>query len=162
MTGNSIYQTGVLPEWIDYNGHLRDAYYGVIVSLATDALMDRIGMDADYRKRTGNTLFTVEMHQHFLHEVHATDTVDVRARILGVDQKRLHLALDLYSGNAKALASTAEVMLIHVHQGADKTSTSPFEAPIREAILGLQTAQSTTEPPPPGSRRMQLPAPKPQ
>ena len=36
-----LYQTAILPEWIDYNGHLRDAYYGLIVSHAIDALMER-------------------------------------------------------------------------------------------------------------------------
>jgi len=40
-----IYQTPILAEWIDYNGHLRDAYYTLIVSLATDALMDRVGLE---------------------------------------------------------------------------------------------------------------------
>jgi acyl-CoA thioester hydrolase len=30
----------VLPEWTDYNGHLRDAYYLLVFSMATDALMD--------------------------------------------------------------------------------------------------------------------------
>ena len=41
--GCTIYRTPIAPEWIDYNGHLRDAYYGLIVSQATDALMDRLG-----------------------------------------------------------------------------------------------------------------------
>jgi acyl-CoA thioester hydrolase len=52
MAGTTIYRTAVLPEWIDYNGHLRDAYYALALSLATDALMDRIGLDAGYRART--------------------------------------------------------------------------------------------------------------
>ncbi len=57
-----IYRTALAPEWIDYNGHLRDAYYGLIASLACDALMDRLRLDAGYRERTRNTLYTVEMH----------------------------------------------------------------------------------------------------
>jgi acyl-CoA thioester hydrolase len=44
MAGIAIYETPILPQWIDYNGHLRDAYYGLIVSEATDALMDRVGL----------------------------------------------------------------------------------------------------------------------
>src|SRR5205085_8244939 len=42
VAGLRIYETAILPEWIDYNGHLRDAYYTLIVSLASDALMDRL------------------------------------------------------------------------------------------------------------------------
>ena len=33
----------ILPEWIDYNGHLRDAYYGLVLSHAIDELMDHLG-----------------------------------------------------------------------------------------------------------------------
>src|SRR5262249_2110436 len=62
MAGLPIYQTTILPDWIDYNGHLRDAYYALIVSQASDALMDRVGLDAPYRTRTRCTLYTVEMH----------------------------------------------------------------------------------------------------
>jgi acyl-CoA thioesterase FadM len=32
--------TQVQPDWVDYNGHLRDAFYLLIFSYATDALMD--------------------------------------------------------------------------------------------------------------------------
>ena len=85
MAGIPLYQTPILPEWIDYNGHLRDAYYGLIVSHATDALMDRIGIDAAYRERTGCTLYTVEMHIHYLHEVKQADTAIVAVRIAGAD-----------------------------------------------------------------------------
>jgi len=28
VAGIPLYQTAILPEWIDYNGHLRDAYTG--------------------------------------------------------------------------------------------------------------------------------------
>ena len=69
MSGVSVFRTAIQAEWIDYNAHLRDAYYSLIFSLATDALMDRIGLDEAYRKRTQNTLYTLEMHIHFLHEV---------------------------------------------------------------------------------------------
>ncbi len=68
VAGIPIYATAVLPEWIDYNGHLRDAYYALIVSLATDALMDRIGLDAAYRGA------------HPLHAVHGGDAHPLPAR----------------------------------------------------------------------------------
>ncbi|MBT2341238.1 MULTISPECIES: thioesterase family protein, partial [Pseudomonas] len=34
----TTYQTHIRPEWVDYNGHLRDAYYLLIFSYATDVL----------------------------------------------------------------------------------------------------------------------------
>ncbi|MBV9724825.1 MAG: thioesterase family protein, partial [Gammaproteobacteria bacterium] len=56
MAGIPIYATAIQPEWIDYNGHVRDAYYALIVSVAIDALMDRIGLDEGYRAGTGCTI----------------------------------------------------------------------------------------------------------
>lgn len=41
---STIYRDSVKAEWVDYNRHLRDAYYMLIYSLATDAFMDGIGL----------------------------------------------------------------------------------------------------------------------
>ena len=108
MPAEPIYRTPIDPQWIDYNGHLRDAYYGLILSLATDSLMDRLGMDAAYRAHTRCTLYTVEMHIHYLREVHEGDVVIVNVAILGSDAKRIHAALELArEGEAGPAASAA-------------------------------------------------------
>ena len=133
MNGVAIYRTEVAPEWIDYNGHLRDAYYSLIVSLATDALMDRVGLDAAYRERTRCTLYTLEMHMHFLREVKKTDVVDVSVRILGTDRKRIHAALDMRCGRYPDPVATAEIMLLHVHQG-DEPKARAFPPEVIEAL----------------------------
>ena len=65
----ATYQTRVSPAWVDYNGHLRDAFYLLIFSHATDALMDQLGLDEAGRARTGHTLYTLECHLNFLAEV---------------------------------------------------------------------------------------------
>ena len=50
LTGHlSTYRSAVLPDWVDYNGHLRDAYYLLLFSLATDALMDQLGRAQPHR-----------------------------------------------------------------------------------------------------------------
>src|SRR3546814_5890908 len=85
------YQTRVLPEWVDYNGHLRDAFYLLIFSYATDALMDHLGMDSQNREASGHSLFTLELHLNYLHEVKLDAQVEVRTQIIGHDAKRLHL-----------------------------------------------------------------------
>ncbi len=157
MSGVPVYRTAIANEWIDYNGHLRDAYYSLIVSLATDAMMDRVGLDEAYRKATGNTLYTLEMHLHFLREVKKTDTIDVRMRVLGTDRKRIHAALDLYCERFPEPAATAELMLLHVHQG--ETVTSAAFPPSIAASLAALAAQSTATPESaqvPGSRRIEL------
>ncbi|HVO48301.1 MAG TPA: thioesterase family protein [Steroidobacteraceae bacterium] len=154
MTDAVLYRTPISSEWIDYNGHLRDAYYSLIVSLASDALMDRIGLDEAYRSRTHCTLYTLEMHLHFLHEVKQTDTVEVGVRILGVDRKRIHAAFDLRVQRFADPVASAELMLLHVHQG-EKPGAAPFPPEVTAALeaLAISTPQATDVP---GSRRIEL------
>jgi acyl-CoA thioester hydrolase len=169
MSGLDVFQTGIAPEWIDYNGHLRDAYYSLIFSLATDALMDRVGLDEPYRTRTRCTLYTLEMHIHFLHEVMKTDVVDVSVRILGTDRKRIHAALDMRCDRYPDPVATAELMLLHVRQG-DEPKAEAFPPEVVEALarVAAESATSTTASGAgpaashssastiPGSRRMEL------
>ncbi len=150
-----IYRTALSPEWIDYNGHLRDAYYGLIVSYACDALMDRLGMDAAYRERTRNTLYTVEMHVHFLREVKKDDVVLVNVRMLGTDAKRIHVAFDILREADNVVAASAELMLLHVHQG-EVVTTAPFPPDVGTALAGLAADTAGAPEVGPGSRRMEL------
>jgi acyl-CoA thioester hydrolase len=158
VAGVPLYQTAILPEWIDYDGHLRDAYYGLIVSHAIDALMDRLGMGAAYRQRTGCTLYTVEMHMHYLHEVQQADTAVLTVRIAGADAKRIHAAFELLRAGHPGVAASAEVMLLHVRQQGESAHTTPFPAAVAAAIAQLQAAGAGMQPAGPGSRRMELPA----
>ena len=161
MTNAVLYRTCVAGEWIDYNGHLRDAYYSLIVSLATDALMVRVGIDERYRQSTRCTLYTVEMHMHFLREVLATDIVEVSVRMLGIDRKRIHAGFDLRRGANPQLAASAELMLLHIRQG-DSPAAVPFPEEISAALAEFSAAAADGNADPafragmPGSRRMEL------
>jgi acyl-CoA thioester hydrolase len=159
VAGVSIYETPILPEWIDYNGHVRDAYYGVIASSACDALMDRVGLDAAYRARTHCTLYTLEMHVHFLNEVKSTERVTVAVSILGVDAKRLHAGFTLTTAPTAPIAATVEMMLLHVQQRAEPGS-APFPSEVAERIASLAAAAPAAGFGP-GSRTLALrPAPR--
>lgn len=152
----AAYRTAIAPEWIDYNGHLRDAYYGLIVSYAADALMDKLGMDDAYRKRTGYSLYTLEMYLRFFREVKETDIVAVAPKFLGADHKRLHVRFDLTCESHPETAATAELMLICVHQQADATRSKSFPTAIAAAIHELQQLTADILVASPGSRRIGL------
>ena len=154
MAGTLLYRTGIAPEWVDYNGHLRDAYYWLIVSFATDALMDQLGLDGLYRERTRCTLYTVEAHIHYLREVKQRDQVEVTVRVLDADAKRIHAAFELRSDGHPEPAAAAEVMLLHVHQG-ETVTTAPFPDAVADSIARLR-AQSAGAAEGPGSRQMGL------
>ena len=59
----------VRPEWIDYNGHLSEAYYVLVFGHATDAVMAQLGMTPAYLADTGTSLYTLEAHVRYLDQV---------------------------------------------------------------------------------------------
>jgi len=155
MAGVTIYDTAVSPQWIDYNGHLRDGYYSVIFSSAVDALMDRVGLDEAYRRETGCTLYTLEMHLHFLHEVKQSDALSVQLRILAADRKRIHAALEMFTARGSEAVATCEFMLLHVTQHPEPRAVA-FPAEILAAIEQLRAESATLPAAGPGSRTIEL------
>lgn len=125
------YRTQVLEEWVDYNGHLRDAFYLLIFSYATDALMECIGLDADSRGQSGHSLFTLEAHLNYLHEVKLGTEVWVQTQIIAFDRKRLHVYHSLHRSGFDEVLSASEQLLLHVDLAG------PRSAPFSEQSIGL-------------------------
>ncbi|WP_061238471.1 thioesterase family protein [Ectopseudomonas composti] len=119
------YRTIISPDWVDYNGHLRDAFYLLIFSHATDALMDVLGLDEAGRARTGHTLYTLECHLNFLAEVKEGERVEVRTQLLAHDAKRLHIHHGLYRSGEDASLAQSEQMLMNIDSAAGRGA--PFD-----------------------------------
>lgn len=155
MNALPVYRATIEPPWIDYNGHLRDAYYGVVLSRAIDDVMDHLGLDAAYRERTRCTLYTLELHMHYLHEVKSTDELDVATSILDADRKRIHAGCRFTCSRANDAVATGEIMLLHVHQG-DAPKSAAFPADIARKLESLKVPSGTTDAWGPGSRKIQI------
>ena len=156
MAGTTIYRTEISKDWIDYNGHVRDAYYGVVLSLATDALMDHhLGLDPAYRERTSCTLYSLESHIHWLREVKFGATIEVDAHVLGYDSKRLHLGTDLRVAGQASVAAAAEYMLLHYRQG-ENPGAATFPPEVVARIEALKAADHGVEWAGPRSRALTL------
>jgi acyl-CoA thioester hydrolase len=110
----TIHRDTVRPEWVDYNGHLRDAFYMLIFSLSTDAFMDRIGLDDAARTSRGRSLFTLEAHINYLHEIKEGAAVRVEASVLAFDAKRVHLYMEMFADEGTEPVAASEQMLLHV------------------------------------------------
>lgn len=128
------YSCTVLPEWIDYNGHMSEAFYVLAFGFATTAVMDQLGLDANYRETTGKSLYTVEAHVRYLQEVGLDQELVVSTVIVSSAAKKLHLAHEMHCGDT--LVATEEIMCLHVHQDS---GTVPFPAAVLGA-LGSHTA----------------------
>lgn len=139
------YRTAIQDAWVDYNGHLRDAYYLLIFSYATDALMDRIGLDSASRERSGHSLFTLECHLNFLHEVRLGGEVQVRTQIIAFDRKRLHIYHSLHREDLDEALSASEQMLLHVDLAGPRSA--PFGQHSLQRLEALVGRQEDLPPP---------------
>jgi acyl-CoA thioesterase FadM len=155
VTQLPAYVARIESDWIDYNGHLRDAYYCVAMSYAIDDVMEHLGLDAAYRERTRCTLYTVELHMHYSHEIKSSDELAVVTSILDADRKRIHAACDFVSPRLESPAASAEVMLLHVQQG-DKPSVVSFPPEIEQRLASLKLSPQALAARGPGSRKIEL------
>jgi len=152
------YHARIESDWIDYNGHLRDAYYALVLSYAIDDVMDHLGLHAEYRERTHCTLYTLEMHMHYLHEVKGTDTLTVSTSILDADAKRLHVGcrFEIESPDAGSVTvATGDAMLLHVHQG-EKPASMAFPPEVGARIEELKLSPVDSAAWGPRSRKLEL------
>lgn len=136
------YSTTVAHEWIDYNGHMQDAYYGLIFSFAVDGVQDEIGLDAAYRKATGCTVFVTEDHKFFLKEVKEGAKVQVETRVLDCDDSRFHLHMTMISNDE--VVSVCEALEVHVNT-LPKPHVEAMPSPIRERLIQAKIAARKIE-----------------
>jgi acyl-CoA thioester hydrolase len=155
MTELPVYRVTIEPDWIDYNGHVRDAYYGLAASYAVDDVMDHLGLDAAYRERTHCTLYTLEEHLHFLHEVKSTDDLRVVSLILDFDRKRIHVGCRFLCSSLTETVATADMMLLHVHQG-DKPTVASFPEVVSAKLETFKAPPSARAAFGPSSRTIEL------
>ncbi|MGO9512953.1 MAG: thioesterase family protein [Steroidobacteraceae bacterium] len=155
MTELPPHRAKILPEWIDYNGHMRDAYYVVVLSNAVDEVMDRLGLDAAYRERTRCTLYTLELHMHFLHEVKSSDELSVATSVLDFDRKRIHAGCRFTCPRISGTVATGDVMLLHVHQG-EKPASAAFPLEVERRLEALKVPPAALAAWGPASRKIEL------
>jgi carnitine 3-dehydrogenase len=118
------WETRVLPEWLDYNGHATESSYLLMTSHATDALLGAIGIDAAYLHE-GGSYYTVETHICHLGEARAGDRLEVRTQVLGADEKRIHVFVRIAQAEDGTLLATTEQMLLHVDTIAGRAAPAP-------------------------------------
>src|SRR6516164_1682571 len=118
----------VSPEWTDYNHHLTESAYLLIMGESSDAFFRFLGVDDAYRA-AGHSLYTVETHLRNLREAREGEQLSLTIQVLGTDAKRLHILHEMY-GATGCLIATAEQMLLHVDTRAGQATAFP------EAIAG--------------------------
>ncbi len=139
----SVWREPVQDAWIDYNGHLSEPYYVLVLGHATDAVMDAVGLGPQYRSANDASLYTVEAHIRYLAEVAAGSDLEVRSSVIGVTTKLLWIWHELWADGR--LRATEEVLGVHVRSG----SSAPFPDDI-----AARARDSCTAPPEHASGRI--------
>lgn len=145
----------VLPEWIDYNGHMNLAYYVVLFDQATDLLFDELDLGLDYRRTTGKGTFVAETHTLYENELLVGARVRVATQIVGSDDKRLHLAHEMFEIGSDKRAAAQELMFVHVDLVARRVC--PFLPELRERVATWTAAHAGLPRPAWIGRRVAMP-----
>lgn len=129
--------------WIDYNGHLNMAYYNVLFDRGHDQALALTGLDPETVAQTGLSYMTAEIHVGYVREVFRTDPVQVRLRVLDVDEKRLHTFCELVHATEGWVSAYCETMSLQVDLNVRKVVPFPLET---ARILAAMKAASDTLP----------------
>lgn len=117
----------IKPEWIDQNGHLNMAYYGVLFDTGVDEGAKELGLGWDYTSQGTHTTYSAEFRIRYVRELHLGDKVRVSFRLLDVGPKAFHFCQELIHTDGW-VAATGEGISLHIDQ------SGPRVAPYPEAI----------------------------
>ena len=148
----------VRPDWVDYNNHMTESRYLQVFGDATDAVLRFVGADDEYMA-SGRSFYTVETHIRHLREVAGGEPVTVETRVLGCDEKRVHLFHRMFHrerGEERgAELATGEHMLLHVDTAAGRAA--PAAPEVRARLEAIARAQEPLGAPEGAGRRIAMP-----
>ena len=128
----------VLPEWIDYNGHMNVSYYVLAFDRGVDAFMELIGISPANIEQRQTSTFTLEMHVKFIHELRLGDPLRINCQLLDFDTKRVHYFLRMHHAEDGHLAAVSEQIMVHVD--LETRRSSEFPGDVRLALTNLMSA----------------------
>ena len=133
--GVNVLNGTVLESWVDFNGHMADASYAIVLSDAITAFMDLIGIDAEYRRNTNNTIYTLEMRLLYLRECHAGQKFHVVVHVIDHDAKRFHTFVRIVDDETSEDVAWGEQLLMHTRQDpASGPKAYPFPPEIMDRL----------------------------
>ncbi len=141
----ALYQATVPRPWLDYNGHMSEWCYLLLVGDAADAFFRYAGINEDYRA-AGHSLYTAETHLHHLRESGLGDRLAVPLQLLDVGAKSLHLFHTVRNVATGEDVATAEQLLVHVDTAAGRVVPMPDE--LRERLEKIRLAHAGLPVPP--------------
>ena len=120
-----IHRATVLPDWIDWNGHMNVGFYVVAFDKATDTLCAQFGCSWDYTREKLGMTFVLEAHVTYDREVKEGDPLRITTQILDHDAKRIHFIHEMFHATEGYLAATNELMLMNIDYQTRRSAPWP-------------------------------------
>lgn len=137
MTFLVTWRGRVRPEWIDVNGHVNSTHFNTIAYQAQAEHTAHLGVGDTYVYSTGLGKMVVEQHLHYQRELRQADEISVRSWVLGVDDKRIHVAHQIVRDSDGEIAATLEQLDLSVDLSTRRVTAFPTE--VRARIERLVT-----------------------
>ncbi len=136
----------VLPDWIDYNGHMNVAFYVHAFDLASDEVFDFLGAGASSARERAMGPFSMQNQVCYLREVMEGTPLSFTYRMLDHDHKRVHFFMEMFNAEEGYLAATMEQLTMNVD--LEKRASAGYTAEVLERIERLFALHKDLERPP--------------
>ena len=131
----AIHRSTVLPEWVDWNGHMNVAFYVAAFDQASGAFMRNMGLGRPYVDGKHGMTFVLETHVTYDREMRGGAPMRFTTQLLERDAKRVHLFHEMYHAEQGYLAATNETIVINIDFASRRSAPFPLQAAERlEAV----------------------------
>ena len=129
-------------------------YYMVVFDEATFPWTALCGIDARYRQANQRSTYSIEGHITWDRELLLLDPLEIRAQLLGFDDKKIHGFMWLRHAEKGYVAATHEILSMHID--SSKRRSTPFPAQILDRLGELQIKHRRLERPEKVGRRIRV------
>ena len=116
----------VLPEWIDYNGHMNVAYYTLAFDKALDFFFeDVLGIGPSFVEKNKEGPFALKASYNYFSELLKEESFFVDISILDFDSKRVHVFGEMRKDKSLELSAVFETVLMNMDLSARTVKQYP-------------------------------------
>ncbi len=142
-----LHRETVLPEWIDYNGHMNVAYYTMAFDNAVDEILEeRLGVGESFVREGRMGPMALQTQIHYLGELVEGTGFACDFQLLDADPKRIHFFVTMINLETGETAATYESLTMNVDLEARRSAPYPDWA--QDRIERLRAFHATLPRPP--------------
>lgn len=129
------HRSTVLPEWVDWNGHMNVAFYVTAFDQASGAFMRNMGLGRNYVNNRLGMTFVLETHVTYDREVREGAPLRFATQLLACDAKKVHLFHEMYHAGQGYLAATNETIVMNIDYASRRSA--PWPVPVARRLEAI-------------------------